>query len=71
MAEESIENIPGIGEKTAEKLKEAGFTDMMSIAASSSGVLSVAAGIGDDTAARSYSRLARCSRWVLSPRPPR
>lgn len=52
MAEESIGNIPGIGEKTAEKLKESGFTDMMSIAASSSGVLSVAAGIGDDTAAK-------------------
>jgi DNA repair protein RadA len=52
MAEDSMENVPGIGEKTAEKLKEAGFTDMMSIAASSSGVLSVAAGIGDDTAAK-------------------
>ncbi len=52
MAEEKIENIPGIGEKTAEKLRESGFNDMMSIAASSSGVLSVAAGIGDDTAAK-------------------
>lgn len=52
MPEDSMENIPGIGEKTAEKLKEAGFTDMMSIAATSSGVLSVAAGIGDDTAAK-------------------
>jgi len=52
MSEDSIENIPGIGEKTAEKLKEAGFTDMMGIAATSSGVLSAAAGIGDDTAAK-------------------
>ncbi len=52
MSEDSIENVPGIGEKTAEKLKEAGFTDFMSIAASSSGVLSAAAGIGDDTAAK-------------------
>ncbi len=52
MSEDSIENVPGIGEKTAEKLKEAGFTDLMSIAASSSGVLSVAAGIGDDTASK-------------------
>ena len=50
--EDSIVNVPGIGEKTAEKLKESGFTDLMSIAASSSGVLSVAAGIGDDTAAK-------------------
>jgi DNA repair protein RadA len=48
--EESIDNVSGIGEKTAEKLKESGFSDMMSIAATSSGVLSVAAGIGDDTA---------------------
>ena len=52
MAENSIENVSGIGEKTAEKLREAGFTDLMSIAASSSGVLSAAAGIGNDTAAK-------------------
>jgi DNA repair protein RadA len=50
MSEDSIENIPGIGEKIAEKLREAGFTDLMGVAASSSGVLSAAAGIGDDTA---------------------
>jgi DNA repair protein RadA len=50
MAEGSIEDVSGIGEKTAEKLKEAGFTDLMSIAASSAGVLSAAAGIGSDTA---------------------
>lgn len=52
MADDSIENISGIGEKTAEKLREAGFTDLMSIAASSSGVLSAAVGIGNDTAAK-------------------
>ncbi len=50
MSEGSIEDVNGIGEKTAEKLKEAGFTDLMSIAASSSGVLSAAAGIGSETA---------------------
>lgn len=52
MSEDAIENVSGIGEKTAEKLKEAGFTDLMSIAASSAGVLSAAAGIGNDTAAK-------------------
>lgn len=52
MSEESIENIPGVGEKIAEKLKESGFTDLMGIAASSAGVLSAAAGIGDDTASK-------------------
>ncbi|MBN2330751.1 MAG: DNA repair and recombination protein RadA [Candidatus Aenigmarchaeota archaeon] len=67
MAEESIEKIPGIGEKTAEKLKEAGFTDMMSIAASSSGVLSVAAGIGDDTAAKIISEARKMLKMGFEP----
>ncbi len=52
MAEGSIEDVAGIGEKTAEKMREAGFTDLMSIAASSAGVISAAAGIGVDTAAK-------------------
>ncbi len=47
---EKIEDIPGIGEKTAQKLKEAGYDDIMSIAASSAGELSAAAGIGEETA---------------------
>lgn len=67
MAEESIENIPGIGEKTAEKLKESGFNDMMSIAASSSGVLSVAAGIGDDTAAKIISEARKMLKMGFEP----
>ncbi len=50
MTEGSIEDVNGIGEKTADKLKEAGFTDLMSIAATSAGILSAAAGIGTDTA---------------------
>ncbi len=52
MSEDSIESLPGIGEKTTEKLKEAGFADMMSIAASSSGVLSAATGVGEETAGK-------------------
>ena len=47
-----LEDVSGIGEKTAEKLREAGFTDLMSIAASSPGILTAAAGIGQDTAAK-------------------
>lgn len=67
MSENSIENIPGIGEKTAEKLKESGFTDMMSIAATSSGVLSVAAGIGDDTAAKIISEARNMLKMGFEP----
>jgi DNA repair protein RadA len=49
---ERIEDLPGVGEKIAEKLKEAGYTELMSIAASSAGELSSAVGIGEDTAGR-------------------
>ena len=34
---DKIENIPGVGEKIAEKLREAGYTEFMGIAASSAG----------------------------------
>jgi DNA repair protein RadA len=47
-----ISEIPGVGEKTAEKLKEAGYDDMMAIAAGSPGELMVAAGVGEETAAK-------------------
>jgi len=47
---DAIEKIPGVGEKTAEKLKEAGYVDFMNIAASSAGELVSAAGIGEETA---------------------
>ncbi len=46
----NLEDLPGIGPKTAEKLKEAGYIDLMSIAASSSGDLADAADIGAETA---------------------
>ncbi len=49
---DEISSLSGVGEKTAEKLKEAGYTDLMAIAASSSGELSAAVGIGEDTASR-------------------
>ncbi len=67
MAEDTIENIPGIGEKTAEKLREAGFTDVMSIAASSSGVLSAAAGIGGDTAEKIIAEARKMLKMGFEP----
>lgn len=41
-----IEDLPGIGPATAEKLKEAGFTDMMSLAVASPTALAEAADVG-------------------------
>jgi len=67
MSEDSIEKIPGIGEKTAEKLKEAGFVDLMGIAASSSGVLSAAAGIGDDTASKIIAEARKMLKMGFEP----
>ncbi len=46
----NISEVSGIGEKTAEKLREAGYTDMMAIAASSAGELCAACGVGEETA---------------------
>jgi len=47
-----IDNLPGVGPATAEKLREAGYTDVMSIAVASPKELSDAAEIGDATAAK-------------------
>lgn len=49
---DEISDIPGVGEKTAEKLKEAGYDDMMMIAAASPGELMDAAGVGEETASK-------------------
>lgn len=46
----SIEDLPGIGPKGAQKLKEAGYEDLMSIAAASSGELASVCEIGEATA---------------------
>lgn len=48
--EVSIEDLPGIGPRGAEKLRAAGYEDLMSIAASSSGELAAVCEIGDATA---------------------
>jgi DNA repair protein RadA len=49
---DEIEKLAGVGEKTAEKLKEAGYTDYMSIAAASAGDLVSSVGIGEETASK-------------------
>jgi len=50
--EKSVEDLPGVGPATAEKLKEAGYDDLMSIAVSSPSALVEAAEIGEATAAK-------------------
>lgn len=47
-----LAKLPGVGEKTLEKMKEAGYDNLMSVAASSSGELSSALGIGEETAGK-------------------
>jgi DNA repair protein RadA len=47
-----IDDLPGVGPATAEKLREAGYTDIMSIAVASPKELSDAAEIGDATATK-------------------
>ena len=46
----TLEDLPGVGPKGAEKLRAAGYIDLMSIAASSSGEISAAADLGELTA---------------------
>ena len=46
----TLMDLPGIGEKTAEKLKESGYVDMLAIAAASAMELSAVAEIGEGTA---------------------
>ena len=46
----SIEDLPGVGPATAEKLIEAGFTDLMSIAVAAPAMLKEAADIGEASA---------------------
>src|SRR3990172_10573097 len=50
MEAKTIEELPGVGPATAEKLKEAGYTDMMSLAVASPGDLAELAEIGDTAA---------------------
>ncbi|MFH1592848.1 MAG: DNA repair and recombination protein RadA [Candidatus Woesearchaeota archaeon] len=48
--DQKIENLPGVGAATAEKLREAGYTNLMGLAVASPGELTEAAGIGEAVA---------------------
>lgn len=50
MADIELNDLPGVGEKTAEKLKDAGFADMMRLATATPKELSVKAEIGEGVA---------------------
>lgn len=52
MAEINLENLPGIGPATAEKLKEAGYGDLMAIAVESPKNLAEVCEIGESTAVK-------------------
>jgi len=51
----TLEDLPGVGPKGAQKLREAGYTDLMAIAAASAGEISVAADLGELTAEKVIS----------------
>jgi DNA repair protein RadA len=48
--DEDLQNLKGVGEKTAEKLRDAGMDDMMSIATMSAGELAEKADVGENSA---------------------
>src|SRR5437667_8902685 len=50
VAVKAIEELPGVGPATAEKLKEAGFTDLMGLAVASPTMVAGAAEIGTNVA---------------------
>ncbi|MEW5937327.1 MAG: DNA repair and recombination protein RadA [Candidatus Thermoplasmatota archaeon] len=52
MPEKSIEELPGVGDATAQKLREAGYTTLMSIAVESPKSLAEAVDVGEATAAK-------------------
>lgn len=57
----TIEDLPGIGPKGAQKLREAGYVELMSIAAASSGEIAAACEIGEATA----EKIIQSARQVL------
>lgn len=53
--EPTIEDLPGVGAATAEKLRESGYTSLMSLAVASPGELTEAAGVGEAVARKIIS----------------
>lgn len=50
-----VEDLPGIGPKTAEKLREAGYIDLMAIATASAGEIAAIADLGEGVAAKAIA----------------
>lgn len=50
MTSEQIEELPGVGDKVGEKLKAAGYTDLMALAAASASELNDKCALGEETA---------------------
>ena len=50
MSSQEIEDLPGVGEKVGEKLKAAGYTDLMALAAASAAELNDKCNLGEETA---------------------
>lgn len=59
--EENLQDLPGVGKKTAEKLEEAGYDNLMSIATMSAADLNEFADIGETTA----NKIIRAAREEL------
>ncbi len=47
-----LKDLPGVGPKTIEKLEDAGYDDLMSLATASSGIIAAVADIGEGTATK-------------------
>ena len=57
-----LEDLPNVGEKTAEKLREAGFADMMRLATATAKELSVKAEIGEGVAEKVIEAARRAEK---------
>lgn len=62
MAEKmTIEDLPGVGPATADKLREAGYTSIEAIAVASPAELAAAAEVGENTASKIVAGAKKCS----------
>ncbi|NYT10921.1 MAG: DNA repair and recombination protein RadA [Methanomassiliicoccales archaeon] len=61
MAEENLEDLPGVGPATAEKLKEAGYDDLMALAVESPKTLAEVCDIGESTAVKIIAAAKRAA----------
>jgi len=57
----TIEDLPGVGPATADKLKEAGYTSIEAIAVASPAELASAAEVGENTASKIVAAAKKCS----------